>query len=536
MRVVVLAGCVSQPTAFDADRLDADFRGWPVRRGEFLSEGAFGRALRLVSGALRCAADENGHDVGTRLAVSSTELGLCYSDRMHISSLLGVVFPRQAVWSGIFRGRADGAMNAWTDATDFVRSPACGSAWNRPLVCRAAKRGSRRVGWLLSGQDRTDGVSDSRQTSVRRSTGRMSSAGVEGGRGATVVNSEGDGKREWLVGDVPAGGVDAAGRGEPALSPGLGGNQEEGWEREGRRAIRRRRVVLPIGLFFLTCLSTFFTGACQWWPPQYLFLERPLGNFDSPWRRAIYAHWDDGLVYMACVLAILLTHEMGHFIATLCYRVPASLPFFLPLPVSPIGTMGAVIAMDGRRANRRETFDIGLAGPLAGLVVAVPILLVGVMRLDLTVRPAGFFQLDLPLATRLILDWVRPAGYAPGMSIWQSQLNPYFMAGWIGLFITGLNMMPVSQLDGGHVIYTLFGRRSYWIARGFVLLAITAMLLGWVNNGLWLMVLVVMLFGTDHPPTHDDRVPLGWFRTVLGCLSLAIPVLCFAPQLFIVPD
>jgi Zn-dependent protease len=314
----------------------------------------------------------------------------------------------------------------------------------------------------------------------------------------------------------------------PGVGPGSGAGKS--------RPSRPRRVVLPIGLFLLTCLSTFFTGACQWWPPQYLFLERPLGNFDSPWRRAIYAHWDDGLTYMACVLAILLTHEMGHFIATLCYRVPASLPFFIPLPISPIGTMGAVIAMDGRRANRRATFDIGLAGPLAGLVVAFPILIIGVMQLDFTARPAGFFQVDLPLATRMILDWLQPIGYTQGAALWQSQLNPYFMAGWIGLFITGLNMMPVSQLDGGHVIYTLFGRWSHWIARAFVLLAILSILLGWVNNGLWLMVVVVMLFGTDHPPTHDDRVPLGWFRTILGCLSLAIPVLCFAPQLFIVPE
>jgi membrane-associated protease RseP (regulator of RpoE activity) len=259
-----------------------------------------------------------------------------------------------------------------------------------------------------------------------------------------------------------------------------------------------------------------------------------MGNYDSPLRRVIWAHWDDGLIYMGCVLAILLTHEMGHFLATVRYRVPASLPFFLPLPISPIGTMGAVIGMDGRQANRKETFDIGIAGPLAGLVVAIPILWIGIMKLDFAGPPAGVFQLDTPLAAKLMLNWVRPEGYEPGQPIWQSQLNPYFMAGWIGMFITGLNMMPVSQLDGGHVIYTLFGKRSYWIARAFMLLAVAAMLTGLVHNGLWLMLVVIMLFGTDHPPTRDDRVRLGWLRTSLGLASLTIPVFCFAPQLFIV--
>jgi membrane-associated protease RseP (regulator of RpoE activity) len=113
--------------------------------------------------------------------------------------------------------------------------------------------------------------------------------------------------------------------------------------------------------------------------------------------------------------------------------------------------------------------------------------------------------------------------------VWHSQLNPYFMAGWVGFLITGLNMLPVSQLDGGHVIYTLFGKRAHWIARGFMLLAIGFI----IYNQAWmwsLMVVLVLLIGTDHPPTRDDTVRLGWFRTVLGCLSLSIPLLCFAPN------
>jgi membrane-associated protease RseP (regulator of RpoE activity) len=236
---------------------------------------------------------------------------------------------------------------------------------------------------------------------------------------------------------------------------------------------------------------------------------------------------------MACVLAILLTHEMGHFLAAVRHGIPASYPYFLPLPISPVGTLGAVIGMDGLRANRRQMFDIGIAGPLAGLVVAIPILCFGAAQLDLSDPPYGQFKLDLPLFGRLLLDVLQPPGYTRGQVIWHGQLNPYFMAGWVGLLITGLNMMPVSQLDGGHIIYTLFGRKAHWIARGFMLVAV-----GWVfysgTVGFLVMLLLIMLVGTDHPPTSNDRMPLGWARTLLGLLSLSIPILCFAPRVLIV--
>lgn len=283
----------------------------------------------------------------------------------------------------------------------------------------------------------------------------------------------------------------------------------------------RRRRRLPAILFALTCLSTFLAGSAGWLPLEFIARGDTLGI-----RRVILTHWQDGLVYMGCVLAILLTHEMGHFLATVRHRIPASFPYFLPFPISPIGTMGAVIGMDGTKANRRQMFDIGLAGPLAGLAVIVPVMWVGIQQIDWTAPRHGPFVLDAPLVIRWILDYSQPAGYQTGTDIWYSQLNPFFMAGWVGLLITGLNMLPVSQLDGGHVIYTLFGRRSYWIARGFMLAAIGYIVLA--QAVMWtLMVVLVLLIGTDHPPTRDDTVPLGWFRTGLGVVSLLIPVLCF---------
>src|SRR4051794_13445640 len=150
--------------------------------------------------------------------------------------------------------------------------------------------------------------------------------------------------------------------------------------RESHLRLPRRRLGLPLLLFIATCLSTFWVGAAEW-RPQAVDTTADILN-------KISLHWQTGLTYMGAVLAILLTHEMGHFLQTVRYRIPASYPLFIPVPFTPIGTMGAVISMDGMRANRKQIFDIGIAGPLAGLAVAAPILYIGVRILNLDV-PAG---------------------------------------------------------------------------------------------------------------------------------------------------
>jgi membrane-associated protease RseP (regulator of RpoE activity) len=293
-----------------------------------------------------------------------------------------------------------------------------------------------------------------------------------------------------------------------------------------RRRVRRR-VYLPVVLFLLTMLSTFVAGATGWLPHVYLSMSSPI-----PFRLAILEHWQDGLIYMVCLLLTLLAHEMGHFLMTLYYGVPASFPYFLPLPVTPIGTLGAVIRMDNRDADRRQMFDIGIAGPLAGLVIAVPLLVIGVQQLDLTAPlpessiPSGsHFELGMPLGLRWLMNALHPKGYASQTVINVQHVNPFFMAGWVGLLVTALNMMPVSQLDGGHIIYCLFGRRAHWIARTFMVLTIATMVFLGVYQ-MSLMVGLILLIGVDHPPTSNDRIPLGIGRQVLGLASLIIPVLC----------
>ncbi|MFO7903631.1 MAG: site-2 protease family protein [Pirellulaceae bacterium] len=317
----------------------------------------------------------------------------------------------------------------------------------------------------------------------------------------------------------------AAARGDQALNPDVPAKEMGKSEGPGKLAWRRqRRRRLPLILFVVTCLSTFWVGANHWlpWP------------VDGELRRMLLAHWQDGLTYMGCVLAILFAHEMGHFLATVRYGIPASFPYFIPFPISPIGTMGAVIGMDGLKADRKELFDIGLAGPLSGLVVALPVMWIGVTKLDFQQFEYGPFALDLPLLIRAAVYVIQPSGHTSETAVWFSHLNPYFMAGWVGLLVTGLNMMPVSQLDGGHVVYTLFGRKAHWIARTFVVAAILVV----VVSGRWEwspMILIVLLIGPDHPPTRNDHMPLGCVRTVLGISAILIPVFCFPLRLIILP-
>ena len=233
---------------------------------------------------------------------------------------------------------------------------------------------------------------------------------------------------------------------------------------------------------------------------------------------------------MVCVMSILLAHELGHYIVTIYYRVTASLPIFLPFPLNPIGTFGAVIFMQGGMADRKQIFDIGIAGPLAGLVIAVPVMFVGAMRMDFSIPPAGNLAVDVPLIMQWLFVWLNE-GYELGQPIAINQLEPYFAAAWVGMLITGLNLFPVGQLDGGHLTYTLFGRTAHWIARLTIVVAI-AFMVYFSTLMLILMLVLLLLVGTDHPPTRDDSVPLGFFRYALGIVTLTIPIFCFPPFVF----
>ena len=301
----------------------------------------------------------------------------------------------------------------------------------------------------------------------------------------------------------------------------------------GYRA-RKRKIKIPILLFVATCLSTFWVGLTDWQPMVNTVLGGNLFLDDYPLglRQQFLLNWGQALIYMCSIMLILLLHELGHFFTTVFYRVPATAPIFLPFPFNPIGTLGAVIGMQGTLANRRQIFDIGIAGPLAGLVIAIPLAYIGVSQLDFSIPPRGGIGFRLPLLMQWMISSIGIEGYNSSEAVvWINQLNPFFAASWVGLLITGLNMMPVGQLDGGHITYTLFGKASHWIAEVSIVLAIAFMVYH-QHYVLIVMVGLILIMGTHHPPTADDSVPLGPVRWVIGLASLAIPILCFPPLVF----
>lgn len=298
----------------------------------------------------------------------------------------------------------------------------------------------------------------------------------------------------------------------------------------------RRRFALPLILFVATCLSTFWLGAADWNPTGRveLFLDialanwphRPsLGTLNDAWTKAFAGlNWQQGLLYMGVVMGLLLAHEMGHFLMTLRNRIPASLPYFIPMPIVPFGTLGAVIGMDGARANRRQVFDLGIAGPLAGFAVTVPVLWIGILRLTDNPPMGTGFCFHNPAILQYMIAWIRPHYPTPTV-FYLNQFNSYLMAGWVGLLVTGLNMLPISMLDGGHVAYALLGRLAHLLARTLIVMAIAYILV--TERYFWVVFLVlVILLGADHPPTADDSCKLGWWRRLLGWASLLIPLLC----------
>jgi membrane-associated protease RseP (regulator of RpoE activity) len=236
-----------------------------------------------------------------------------------------------------------------------------------------------------------------------------------------------------------------------------------------------------------------------------------------------------GPVYSATLMAILVAHESGHYLMSRRHGIPATLPYFIPLPLPPFGTLGAVIKMRGRMTDRRALLDIGVAGPLAGFVVTLPALIIG-LKLS-TVIPAdqtpGF---SLELGESLLFSFVTRAVLGPLGEQQDVLLHPMAYAAWTGLFVTALNLLPIGQLDGGHVIYALLGRhsRKVFIAALIGFAVICAFLYpGWI-----LLILLILFFGFRHAPPVDNVTPLDTRRKWIGIAVMALFVLAFTPVPF----
>jgi membrane-associated protease RseP (regulator of RpoE activity) len=256
-----------------------------------------------------------------------------------------------------------------------------------------------------------------------------------------------------------------------------------------------------------------------------------------------------GVMYTLALLGILGAHEMGHYIVARHYKVQTSLPYFIPLPVSILGTLGAVIAMREPAPNRRIQFDIGVAGPLAGLLVAIPVMVVGLSLSTVTTTEAFLNELPPGIETSilhegqslaylglkyLIFGEVLPQG---NLDVW---IHPVAFAAWAGFLVTALNLLPIGQLDGGHVMYGLFGKRAE-LARipvigVLALLAAAGSLrdagvidLGFGWSGWWLWILMMLFLLRRHAPVLDEITGLDAKRKALGVAVLVIFILIFTP-------
>lgn len=274
---------------------------------------------------------------------------------------------------------------------------------------------------------------------------------------------------------------------------------------------RRRLPVLNLLLFVATLITTTMAGA---------------RNADVPIAQ-LHVDWAQGLPFSITLMAILLAHEMGHYVVARIHGVEATAPFFLPGPPLPPlpGTLGAFIRMRTPPRDRRVLFDVGAAGPWAGLLVAVPAVLYGLANSELRPIPPSFS--GIYFGDSLLfksLSWIAFGPIPYGFDI---ILHPVALAGWFGLFVTVLNLLPVGQLDGGHVVYAMFGRNHWGIARSFLVMIVGMGFLGWTGWFVWAVLL--MFIGIDHPPTVDRDRQLDRLRLALGWLTLLILVLTFIP-------
>jgi membrane-associated protease RseP (regulator of RpoE activity) len=307
-------------------------------------------------------------------------------------------------------------------------------------------------------------------------------------------------------------------------------------------------IWVNILLFVLTLLSVMFTGA--------QFAETDIAN---PFQLSLVGFFGfllQGWPFAISLLGILLAHEFGHYLVGRAQGEVVTLPYFIPFPFSAFGTMGAFISMKEIPKNRKHLMDIGIAGPMIGLLVAIPVLFIG-----LNLSTLGPIEADLPegyvqflegnslfylFAKYLTFGRLLPqpasfGGLSPAL-YWlryfftgnplplgglDVQIHPVAWAGWAGLFVTAINLIPAGQLDGGHIIYVLFGKEKAKRIFPFVLGAL--ILLGLVWSGWWLWAVLIFFFGRRYAEPLDQITPIDLKRKVLGIIALVIFLFLFIP-------
>ncbi len=297
----------------------------------------------------------------------------------------------------------------------------------------------------------------------------------------------------------------------------------------------RRSTAIPLVLFVLTAATTFLSG--------YM----------------ISGTYTGGVLFSLSLVAILGAHEMGHYLYGRKYGVSITLPWFIPAPpfLSPIGTFGAFIRIRSRIRGRKELFDIGVAGPIAGVIVALPVLFVGLLFSDVIALDSerlSEMQTAMSLGNSLVFALFSKIAVGEVAQGYELLLHPVAFAGWIGLFVTVLNLMPAGQLDGGHIVYCVFPVRWHRAISVATVVFLVIMGVGtvplvdladYLGLGViadippWLMfdgwagwlfwAILLLLLGTSHPPTLSSDTEIGAGRKKLAFLSLLIFISCFTP-------
>jgi membrane-associated protease RseP (regulator of RpoE activity) len=309
---------------------------------------------------------------------------------------------------------------------------------------------------------------------------------------------------------------------------------------------RPARISVNIILFILTVCSVMLVGA----QPSGTMPADPAGQL-LYLARSFLTGWP----YAVSLLSILLAHEFGHYLMSRHHHTRATLPYFIPLPLPPLGTMGAAILMQGTPKNKRVLFDIGVAGPLAGMVVAIPVLLLGLSlsHLDTIQGVGGTVQMEgnslLYLAAKYltfgrllpapvdfggaspIVYWVRYffTGRPIPLGATDVFIHPVAFAGWAGLLVTALNLIPAGTLDGGHVIYALFGEKA---RRAYPVILAVLFVLGLFWNGWWIWAIILLWLGRVNAQPLDQLTPLDRPRLAVAALTIIVFVITFSPVPF----
>ncbi len=282
------------------------------------------------------------------------------------------------------------------------------------------------------------------------------------------------------------------------------------------RDARPDNVWINVALALATLATTTFAGAMMY----------GVDVFHDP----LLAY--KGLPFSLAIMAVLGSHELGHYFVSRKNGIDATLPYFIPFPIPPIGTMGAIIRQKGPVPNRKALFDVGISGPLVGLAVAIVITAVGLMLPApvIAAQPGEvtYFELQTPPLFDLLAAIVRP-----GVSL--ESINPIAFAGWVGMLVTVLNMIPIGQLDGGHVARASLGHWSDRLSRGLPMVILgfglySTFVMG-AQGGMWIFwgLLTTFMGNAEHPKPLDDTGSIGLPRAILGAIGFGLTALCFTP-------